>query len=589
MRHHARSLSVAALSLLLTSYAEAPHFAPALLAALDPVQAARTLCAVRPAQNSLAARLLLAATAATPAGAAAPMPLFDDLARPGLAVSTRDADARRYFAQGLMFTYGFNHAGAVRSFRAAQRLDPGCARCWWGEALALGPNINAAMDARDHHAAIAAIDRAMALRTAAAPLEQALIEALALRYARDPAADRAALDAAYADAMLEVARRFPASDDVAVLAAEAVMDTTPWNYWEADRETPIGRVGEAVWLVETVLARNPTHPQAGHLYIHLLEAADPARAETVADRLAAAAPQSAGHLVHMPSHIYHRRGRYRDSIVHNIAAVRADEAYVAAAGDHGLVRYGYYPHNLHFIVAAAQMAGDVPTAVREAQRLRGTLDVETSSRIAWIQAIDAAPYQAMAQVGEADAILAMPPPDLQLAYARAMHHYARAVAHAQRKDRAAFDREIAAIDAVAASPAIAEMVAQAMPAADLLTLAKAVARGRFEAASGAYGAAAGHYRQALMIEAKLPYQEPPWWYYPVSQSLGAALLLDGRHDAAAQAFRDALAQWPNNGWALYGLAQSERARGNAAEAAAATAAFTRAWAGDSRWLDLSRL
>ena len=579
----------AGMGLALTSFSTERGFPEEVLAAMDPTAVAQALCGGRDGGSGLAARTLIASAFAAPATEAGPIPLYPDLVNSPFPLTSSNDRARRYFSQGLLLSYGFNHAGAVRSFREAQRLDPACAMCWWGEAVALGPNINAPMDDRDREAALDAMDRAMALRGRASPLERALIEAVAVRYSRDPAADRAALDAAYADAMLKVAASFPADDDVAVLAAEAAMNTTPWNYWEADRKTPIGRSGEAIRLVELVQARNPDHVQAIHLAIHLLEASDPGRAEAAADRLARPLAPSAAHLVHMPGHIYYARGRYADSMRVNVAAARADEAYFRSAGDNGLVRYGYYPHNIHFIVTSAQMAGDMPTAIREAQRLRTVLDPATSAKIAWIQAIDAAPYLAMAQFAAPRAILAMPEPDPRLPYARAMRHYARAVAHAERKDHAAFDKELSAIDRIAASGDLDGLVAQGMPAPDLLALAQAVARGRLAMRSGDHAGAAEHFRTAIGIESRLPYQEPPYWYYPVRQSLGAALFLAGRYDDASKEFRDALVQTPHNGWALYGLARSEEALRHRLEAAAARRALSKAWVGDPALLKMERL
>lgn len=589
MIHPLKHLALVGIGLTTGSFSVESRFTDAELAALDPVRAAETVCGGRRVGSVLTAQLLIASAHAAPMSEAAPMPLYPDLANSPFPVTTGHREARRYFSQGLLLNYGFNHAGAVRSFRQAQRLDPGCAMCWWGEALALGPNVNAPMDDRDRDAALTAMDRAMALRFKASPLERALIEAVALRYSRDPAADRAVLDAAYAGAMLKVARRFPADDDVAVLAAEAAMDTTPWNYWEPDRKTPIGLSGEALRLVEAVLARNPAHVQAGHLAIHLLEASDPQRAEGAADRLARPIAPSAAHLVHMPGHIFYARGRYADSMRVNVAAVRADEAYLRTAGDSGLVRYGYYPHNIHFIVTSAQMAGDMTTAIREARRLRTTLSPETSAKIAWIQAIDAAPFFAMAQFAAPEDILALPAPDARLPYARAMWHYARSVAHAVRQDRAAFDAEMQEIDTLAKAPALEAMVAQGMPVHDLLALAQTVARGRLAVLSGRHDEAVALYRKAVGIEGKIPYQEPPYWYYPVRQSLGAALFLAGRHDEASQVFRDALVQSPRNGWALFGLARSEAARGNKLEAAAARRAFSKVWLGEKNWPQMERL
>ena len=583
-----KGILLAGMGLALTSFTSEPHYSSTTLDALDPSRLAQTFCGGK-GGSALLSRLLIAQAYAAPANDQRPIPLYPDLITSRFGVTTRNEKARRYFSQGLMLSYGFNHAGAVRSFRAAQRLDPGCAMCWWGEAVALGPNINAPMDDRDRDVALAAMDKAMALRGKASPMERALIEAVAVRYSRDAAVNRADLDAAYSDAMLSVARQFPDDDDVAVLAAEAAMDTTPWNYWEADKRTPIGRIGEAIGLIERVQARNPTHVQAIHLAIHLLEASDPQRAEAAADRLAKPLVPSAAHLVHMPAHIYYGRGRYKDSIRVNLAAARADEAYMRSAGDNGLVRYGYYPHNIHFIVTSAQMAGDMSTAMREARRLRAVLDPATSAKIAWVQAIDAAPFLAMAQFAAPDAILALPEPDARLPYARAMRHYARAVAHAELKNNAAFDQEMAAIDRIAGSGELEGMVSQGVPAPDLLALAQAVARGRRAMASGNFAQAAEQYRAAIQIESKIPYNEPPYWYYPVRQSLGAALFLDGKYSDASREFRNALLQAPNNGWALFGLAQSEDALGHKLEAAAARRAHSRAWVGKANWLRMERL
>lgn len=562
----------------------------AVTPALDPIRWAQSLCSSRSAVDLLKEHLRLASLIATPASAQTPsLFLYDDLSGPRMAVTTSSDKARRYFNQGLMLNYGFNHAGAVRSFREAQRLDPGCALCWWGEAVALGPNINAPMEDPDRKMALQALARAKALRAKVTPLEQGLIDAAAKRYSSDPKSDRAALDGAYADAMTDLAHRFADQDDVAVLAAEAIMDTTPWNYWQADKRTPVGRAGEAVRLVEMVLKRNINHPQANHLYIHLMEnSANPRRAEAAADRLAPLAPH-AGHLVHMPAHIYQLVGRHADSIRTNVAAARADEVFIKNTNDHSLVRYGYYPHNIHFIVTSAQMVGDMKTAIAEAGRLRSILDPATSARIGWIQAIDAAPFLAMAQFASPDAILAMPEPDARLPYAAAMRHYARAVAFAQRRDGAAVAREIAAMEALRKSPRMADLASQGVPVPDLIALAHAVAEGRLAFANERYAEAADHYRAAIAIEDKIPYQEPSYWYYPVNQSLGAALLRAGKPDEASLAFQAALVQTPLNGWALYGLAQSEQARGALGEAAAARKALDRVWLGDKTWLNLSRL
>jgi tetratricopeptide (TPR) repeat protein len=290
----------------------------------------------------------------------------------------------------------------------------------------------------------------------------------------------------------------------------------------------------------------------------------------------------------MPAHIYYRLGRWQDSIRVNIAAARADEAYIKASGDRGLVRYGYYPHNVHFIVTSAQMAGDLPTAFRVARRLSQILDPATSAQIAWIQAINAAPYFAASQFAAPGQVLAMKEPDSRLPYVGALRHSARATAYANLHNKVGFDREIAALSRVRQSDDLKPMIDQGVPAPDLLLLAETVARARFASSTGRLNDAIKLYRDAIDVEAKIPYMEPPYWYFPVHQSFGAALYRAGKYQEAQQAFTAALARYPNNGWALYGLAASERAMGNRARAAATQVALNRAWIGDPRWLKMER-
>ena len=468
-------------------------------------------------------------------------PLYDGLGTVHFPVTTSNQLAQRYFDQGLALAYGFNHAGAIASFREAQRLDPNCAMCFWGEALAHGPNINAPMNPATNARAVGLARYADWLARKATPAEQALTAAMTKRYSADPSADRPALDAAYADATLASAAAHPAHDDIGLLTAEAAMDTRPWDYWQPDRQTPYPRLGDALRLVEDVLARNADHPQATHLYIHLMEnGPDPKRAEAAADRLATPLAPRAGHLVHMPAHIYYRVGRWKDSLRLNIAAARADEEWIRTSGDKGLVRYGYYPHNVHFIVTSAQMAGDMATAIREARKLEAILDPETSSKIAWIQAINAAPYFAAAQFATPEQILAMRPPDARLPYATAMRHYARAVARARQRNRAGFEEEVAKLRAFREGDGIQAMVDQGVPAPDLMQLAETVARARWAYANGRYAEAVILYREATGMEDKIPYMEPPYWYYPVHQSLGAALYRGRRYEEAREAFTTAL-------------------------------------------------
>ena len=538
--------------------------------------------------HSMRAMLVMSASVVKPA-AVPGVALYDGLGNLNFAVTTTNPEAQRYFSQGLAFAYGFNHAAAIASFREAQRLDPACAMCWWGEALAHGPNINAPMDAATNARAVGAAAYANWLARKATPAERALTAAMVQRYSLDPQADRATLDAGYADAMLAAAAAQPGHDDMALLAAEAAMNTKPWDYWSADKK-PNPRIGEAVRLVETVLARTPAHPQAAHLYIHLMEnGPNPKLAEAAADRLNAPLAPTLGHLVHMPAHIYYRLGRWQDSIRVNIAAARADEAWIRDSGDTGLVRYGYYPHNVHFIVTSAQMAGEMPTAIRAARQLETILNPAVSARIAWIQAVNAAPYFAAAQFATPAQILAMKAPDARLPYPTAMRFYARAVARAQQGHRAGFEQELARLRAIRRSDALKPMIAQGVPADALLHLAETVARARWASANARLSEAVRLYREAIAIEGSIPYMEPPYWYYPVHQSLGATLYRAGQYREASEAFATALSQSPNNGWVLYGVAASELALGRRAEAEAAKLALDKAWSGNPAWLRMDRL
>lgn len=585
-------LVVAAGALMSICPAPEQRYSAELLALLDPTARVANLCGGKDS-GGMRAKLMLSAAvlqATAQASPAAPKEaLLDGLGKVHFPITTSNPLAQRYFDQGLSFAYGFNHAAAIAAFREAQRLDPECALCFWGEALAHGPNINAPMDPAVNARTVGLAAYANWLARKGTPEERAVTAAMLKRYSSDTKADRAALDAAYADAMLEVAKAYPAHDDINLLAAEAAMDTRPWDYWTADKK-PQPRLGDAISLVQTVYGRNPDHPQAAHLWIHLMEnGPDPKVAEAAADKLATPLAPTAGHLVHMPAHIYYRLGRWKDSIRVNVDAAKADEAWIKSSGDKGFVRYGYYPHNVHFIVTSAQMAGDMPLAIREATKLSRLLDPTISSQIGWIQAVNAAPYFAAAQFATPAQILGMRAPDKRLPYPTAMRHYARAVAYANLRNRAAFDRELGALAGLRKSGEFKTMIDQGVPANELLELAETVAKGRWALASGKTGEAIDRYREAAAIESKISYMEPPWWYFPVNQSLGAALFKAGKYDEARDAFMAALAQYPGNGWALYGLAASEKAAGRGAQAAAANEALKRAWSGNPAWLRMERL
>lgn len=564
------------------------------LAALDPTAAGRNACrGIDAFGEALDARLAIASEKSPlllSSVSAASFPLYSGISTSDVGVTGIDGEARKYFDQGVALLYGFNHAAAARSFRKARAYEPECAMCWWGEAYANGLNINAGMSEDQNRAAIFAVKQAKRLSMNSSAVEKALIAAQYARFPDDLGADRGALEREYSEMMIAVAQEFPASNDIAVLAAESAMNTTAWNYWDLDKGEARPQIKTAISLIERVMENNPRHPQASHLYIHLMEnSPDPKKAEAAADRLVENAPSALGHLVHMPGHIFYRIGRYKDSIAANIKAARADEEYLKLAGDDGLYRFGYYPHNVHFLLASAQMAGDVSTVANETQRLKVILDDDIARALPWVQAIHAAPSYAMTQFSSTAAVLALTQDPISLAYVDAMRHYARAVAYARQKNDAGFDAELAEMTRLKSDPAVVAMVDAGFPAPSIIELAMHVAEGRKAYSKSKFEEAIRHYQAAQAIEATIPYNEPPYWYYPVAQSLGAAYYRAGQYREALGAFREAIFKAPNNGWALYGLAKTERKLGNKREAQAAEAALENVWIGKSAWLRMDRL
>jgi tetratricopeptide (TPR) repeat protein len=460
--------------------------------------------------------------------------------------------------------------------------------CWWGEALILGPNINVPLMPEANAPALAALAKAVALKDRATPRERALIEALEKRYASDPKAERAALDAAYADAMRDVAARYPNDMTIATLAAEAAMDTQPWDYWEAGGAKGKGRGDYIVATLERVLKRQADHPGAIHLYIHAVEASTrPERALPYANRLAALMP-GAGHIVHMPAHIYYRVGMYRESLAINQRAIGVDEAYFRTSPSDPLYKSAYYPHNIHFVMVSAQVGGNGKIATDAAGKLDAAIPIEVVKAFPIMQPIKASPYTTHAQFGDPDAILALPAPPDDLAVVRTMYHYARAVAYAGKKDAASAQREIDAIAKLEATTDFKPFDEWNLPAKDIMQTARHVATGRLADAQGDLAKAAAAYEEAVFVQDTLPYTEPPYWYYPVRQSLGGVLLRQGKLDEAEKAFRESLLRTRNNGYALAGLAEVYKRKGDAKAEKAARAAYAKTWTGP-RAPDLARL
>ena len=525
---------------------------------------------------------------AGPATAGDP-PLMSGLGSRTIKITTSSKLAQQYFDQGYWLAWGFNHAEALRAFRKAQQLDPQCAMCYWGEAWALGPNINVPMDAKANAPALAALEIARRLASRASAQEQALINAVAMRYSANANGDRAKLDAAYADAMRHVAKRFSRDIEIATLYADALMNVSPWDYWEAGGKQLRANVSDLVSTLERVLEKDPDHAAAIHLYIHAVEASDnPQRAERYADRLARLAPNS-GHLVHMPSHIYFGLGRYKDSLAANIAAVKVDEAYIAAQKPAGVYPLGYYPHNVHFVMVSAQMGGDGKTVLASAEKLSGLIPAEAAREVLMLQPVKAAPYFAHAQFSDAAGVLALPDPGRELPYIQTAWRYARGVALARKGDVKAAAQELAEIERTIAATDYKPFDMWKIPAHDVGRIAAHVLRARIAQASNDLDTAARELRAAIAVQDKLPYMEPAYWYYPVRQTLGAVLLQKGDMKAAREVFGESLARTPNNAWALYGLSEAYSREGLTRQAKAVDEHFARAWIGERKAIDLASL
>jgi len=515
---------------------------------------------------------------------AARAPLFDNLGSYRHPITTSSADAQRYFDQGLTLSYAFNHAEAIRSFRQAAALDPACAMCFWGVAYALGPNINAPITEDAARDAWQAIGEARRLAATASERERAYIDALARRYDANPAAPRPPLDRAYADAMRELTTRYPDDLDAATLYAQSLMDTSPWNYWDADGK-PREFTSAVLAALESVFARNPNHPGAIHLYIHAVEASDnPGRAEPHADRLATLVP-GAGHLVHMPAHIYLRVGRFADATASNERAQTVDQAYLAGDAVEGNAVYemGYVPHNPHFAATSAAFEGRRARAMELAEATRALAHPEMWRDPAMggmLQHFALTPLYTRVRFHRWDEVVAEPEPAADLPFTRAIWHMARGFAYADRGQLAEARKELAALAAIRKDASLAQVyVSSVNTAASIVAIAHEVLEGQIAVRERRAAQAAAHFAQAVALEDGLTYMEPPDWPIPVRQLQGAALLAVGRARDAEAAFRADLRKFPENGWSLSGLHASLERQGRGAEAAAVKTRFDAAWRG----------
>jgi hypothetical protein len=512
-------------------------------------------------------------------------PRLQNLGTHTFRVTTKSRQAQLFVNQGMNLAYGFNHAEAGRAFREAARLDPRCAMAYWGQALVLGPNINVPMAPEDEPKAFELAQKAVAAKAPASARERAYIDALAQRYSGKPD-DRAARDRAYADAMREVARRYPRDLDAATLFAEALMDLRPWNYWAPDG-TPYPETAEIVRTLESVLARNASHPGANHYYIHAVEATkNPERAEAAADRLLKLMP-GAGHMVHMPSHIYMRVGRYADASATNEQAVLADEDYLSQCRAQGIYPIGYYPHNIHFLWAAATMEGRSRVAIDAARKVAAKVTDTLLQEMPLLAGFRVVPYYALTRFGLWDEMLREPAPPDNL-YLKGTWHYARGLAYAAKGQLAEGVAELAEVRLIASDPGLDFTLFSPNTAASILAIAPEVLAAELAARRKDYESAIAHAERAVRLDDGLTYTEPAEWHYPPRHLLAALLIEAGRAKEAETVYWDDLERSPGNGWSLYGLVQALRAQGRDADAAAIEQRFQKAWTAADVKLTASR-
>jgi len=531
--------------------------------------------------TALGSLLALAFSFTASAAEKLPGPLFDGLGDLHHPITTGSEKAQRYFDQGMRLLFAFNHKEAIRSFRSAAHLRPGCAMAHWGVAYAYGPHVNKPMDSNDTANAWAALQLAVANKSKVSLKDQAYITALEKRYQAAHQDDRLALDKAFAGAMRELVKQYPDDLDAQTLFAESLMNTMPWDYWTRDR-APKPETEEILTALRFVIARDPEHPGANHFYIHAVEAGPtPEAGLPSADRLLNYAP-NAGHLVHMPAHIYVRVGQYADAEVANERAARADLSYIRHCRAQGFYPGAYYPHNLHFLWWVQLFQGRSADTWRTARR---SAEYALENYCGLSKAVEGPrqrhlPWLTLARFGKWDEVLAVaqPPDTNDFLVDRAVWHFTRGLAFVAKKDTASAEREQIALAAIAASDAARKLSSPVFPVADTLAVPALWLAGKVSGAKGDRRSMIEQLEKAVTAADAIPYMEPSYWPIPVRPALGAALLQSGDAARAEQVFREDVKRWPRNGWSLFGLEQSLRAQNKTQQADDVRRQFNEAWA-----------
>jgi len=517
---------------------------------------------------------LTTVTAATSDAAQAPVPLFDNLGTLHHPVTTVSKQAQRYFDQGLRFVYAFNHGEAVRAFEEAARLDPSAAMAYWGVALALGPNINAAMTKSQERQALAALQNARAHSAHVSAAERGYIEALSKRYSAK-GRSRKALDQAYADAMRSVWREFPGDPDAGVLFAEAMMDLRPWDLW-TEKGEPRPGTEEILSTLESVISRFPDHPGACHYYIHAVEASPaPERALACAERLPALMP-GAGHVVHMPAHVYMRLGRYHESVERSAHAASVDRKYLAGNKETERYATGYYTHNLHFLWASLAMEGRRAESLKVAREFAMTMTEAAARKDTGKQLYLPTPLWSMIRFGQWDVMLREPAPPKEFRLHQGLWRLGRGLALAGTGRLYGAEAELTVLAGLTKRLGRDRTSHEAVERT-LLKISERMLAAEVALRQEKHDNAITMFKDAVVLEEELPYSEPPYWPIPVRHYLGAALLAAGRYGEAERVYRTDLAKNPNNGWALFGLAQSLHAQEKTYEAKEIERQFNNVW------------
>jgi tetratricopeptide (TPR) repeat protein len=509
-------------------------------------------------------------------------PLFKGLGKFHYAITTRSTTAQKYFNQGLTLLYAFNHGEAGRSFMEVIRLDSGCAMAWWGMGMVLGPNYNAPLNPSSLSEINNAMDKAMAFSSNTTPKEKALINALAKRFPRSEVKDMSPFNAAYAQAMKQAHEQFPDDMNIATLYADALMNEHPWDLWEKNGNakpwTPA-----ITTVLEKILAKEPKHAGANHMYIHAIEASpEPGKALPSADKLQELVP-AAGHLVHMPSHIYIRTGHYHKGVLTNENATAVDSTYVAQCKASGFYPMLLYPHNIHFMAACAFLEGNSKKALEASWMVSRKADKKYLHELATVQHYYIIPYYVMVHTAKWDDIMKLPVPGESLKYPRAIWHYARGMAFAAKNDLENAARELAAIQKYTEDESLKSFrIWDVNSAHEIISIAALVLEAEIALFKKQFDQSVALLQKAVSIEDGLMYQEPPDWFFSVRHSLGHVLVQAGRFAEAEKVYYDDMKTYPENGWALIGLYNSLKGQGKTTEADQVKKRFDKSW----QWSDI---